>query len=184
MKFKLLIVVLLLLQIACKESSWNITSLTNQNFNEEALRKNKLTAIVFLVPGCPLSEAALLELKKLEDQFREKGYETLISIPGNLYDKQEIKAFVDSFEIQFPILLDVDAVLTKKLNATITPEYFLLDSSLNIIYQGAIDNKAFDNEYIRQEASIHYAEKAILEYFSNKKISVSKTKAVGCYIEL
>jgi hypothetical protein len=52
-----------------------------------------------------------------------------------------------------------------------------------ILYQGAIDNKALDNDIIRQEADMNFAEIAIKSIIENEKIEITKTKAVGCFIE-
>jgi hypothetical protein len=71
----------------------------------------------------------------------------------------------------------------KKYKATITPEVFLILSN-NVIYTGAFDDRAIDNEIIKQSASENYLYDAIKNTLEGKEVVNKKTKAVGCYIEL
>lgn len=182
---KYLYLFFLIFVIGCSNrNSWEISTIDLKKIKETELKKNKLNAFVFLAPGCPLSEASILELNKLDSKYRLENYRTYIVISGKLFSQKEISDFVDAFKISFPVLLDTSAFLMQKYNATITPEYFLLDNNLNVLYSGSIDNRAIDNDLIRQEAKNNFADKAIEEYLHDKNISIPKTKAVGCYIEL
>lgn len=175
----------LLLHNACTEpSSINkfIGSL-NGEINISEIHKHKYNALVFLSPECPLSEASLMELNRLQRLFENQNYSTKIIIPGNLFSKQEITLFKNRLNISFPILIDSSYYLTNYLKASITPEYFLVDENMIVLYSGAIDDRALDNDIIRQEATTKYAENAMLQLLKGNKIEYSKTKAVGCYIE-
>ena len=147
------------------------------------LHKQKINAIVFLAPGCPLSEASILELNRLDSLYSKNNYSTTIIIPGKLYTFEEVTEFKNNFDIKFSIVIDTNYYLTKLLNASITPEYFIVNENMVVLYQGAIDNRALDNDIIRQDATLNYAESAISSLISNKKIKQTKTNAVGCYIE-
>jgi hypothetical protein len=147
------------------------------------LHQYKMNSLIFLAPGCPLSEASLLELNRLDSLYSKHKYSTTIIIPGNLYSIQEIEEFKNVFNVKFRMVMDTNYYLTKLLNASITPEYFLVNENMVILYQGAIDNKALDNDIIRQEADMNFAEIAIKSIIENEKIEITKTKAVGCFIE-
>ena len=147
------------------------------------LHEQKINAIVFLAPGCPLSEASILELNRLDSLYSKNNYSTTIIIPGKLYSLEEVIEFKNNFNIKFRILVDTNYYLTNLLNATITPEYFIVNENMIVLYQGAIDNRALDNDIIRQVATLNYAESAINSLILNKKIKQTKTNAVGCYIE-
>lgn len=176
---------LLLVVFSCShKNSWELRTIDLKKIKESDLSKNNLTAIVFLAPGCPLSEASILELNKLDLKYRSKNYHTYVVIAGKLFSQEEVKDFVKTFNIAFPVLIDSNAILMNKYSASITPEYFLLDKYLNVLYSGSIDDRAIDNDLIRQESKNNFAERAIDEYLQNKNITIPKTNAVGCYIEL
>ncbi len=177
-------ILFLILISACSSPKWQVSTINKEMVSNIDIENANLSAIVFLAPGCPLSEASLLELNKLQKKYSAKNYQTYVCITGSLFNIDEIKAFVDTFDIQFKVLVDSNAFLMNYLGATITPEYYLLDKRAEIVYRGAIDDRAFDNEYIRPSVSVNYADSAIRQYFSNQNIKISQTKPVGCFIEL
>lgn len=183
-KVQLTIFIFLLLNISCTTPEWTIATQNGDEFSNLTFKNHELNAVVFLAPGCPLSEASIQTLNKLQKKYTSEKLATFIVVPGNLYTNEEVNAFIDTFAITLPVAIDTDAILVKKLKATITPEYFLLDKNMQVVYQGAIDDRAFDNEYIRQSARINFADSAIHQFLSKNKIAITKTKAVGCFIEL
>lgn len=155
----------------------------NGEINFSELHSHKYNALVFLSPECPLSEASLVELKRLDKLYNQENYSTKIIIPGNLYSKEEIVLFKERLTITFPIVIDTAYYITDYLKARTTPEYFLVDENMIVLYSGAIDDRALDNDVIRQEAKSMYAENAIKQLLIGNKIEQVKTQAVGCYIE-
>lgn len=170
--------------LSCVKPDWTIATNNGDEFSNLSFQTHDLNAIVFLAPGCPLSEASIQEINKLQSKFTSNKLATFIVIPGHLYSRNEVDSFINHFNITFPVLLDTTGLLVKKLNATMTPEYVLLDKKMQVLYQGAIDNRALDNDLIRQSATINFADSAIHQYLSGQKIKFTKSKAVGCYIEL
>lgn len=175
----------IILLTACKQKpEWTIPAVNGDELSNLTFKNHALNAIVFLAPGCPLSEASIQEINKIQDKYTSSKLATYIIIPGKLFSKKEVDDFVKEFKIELPVLLDTNAFLVNKFKATITPEFFLLDNKLNVLYSGAIDDRAFDNEFVRQEATINYADSAIREVIQKRKLKFVKTKAVGCFIEL
>jgi hypothetical protein len=175
---------LFIIGISCTKPDWTIATINGDEFSNLTFKNRGLNAIVFLTPGCPLSEGSILELNRLQEKYSFKNLATFIVIPGKLFTQKEITAFINTFNITYPVLLDTSAILVAKLNASMTPEYFLVDKDMKILYQGAIDDRAFDNEYIRQSATINYADSAINQAIKGISIKIPKTKPVGCFIEL
>ncbi len=169
---------------SCVKPDWTIATSNGDEFSNLSFQTHDLNAVVFLAPGCPLSEASILEINNLQSKFSSNKLATFIVIPGHLYTRNEVDSFINHFNITLPVLLDTTGLLVEKLNATMTPEYILLDKKMKVLYQGAIDNRALDNDLIRQSASINFADSAIHQYLSGQKIKFPKSKAVGCYIEL
>ncbi len=171
--------------ISCrqKESQLILNKLDGTEIKIADVNLSTYNAYVFLSPECPLSEASLLELNRLDSLFKMQGYASNIIIPGKLFSVDEINNFKNNYNVKFPIYLDTHYELCDWLKASITPEYFLLSEDFTLIYSGAIDDRALDNEVIRQSAKNRYAENAIQLLINNKPITITKTKAVGCYIE-
>lgn len=184
-KFELLLLFLALFLISCKNKpEWTIPAINGDELSNLTFKNHHLNAIVFLAPGCPLSEASIQEIIKLQNKYTAAKIATYIVIPGKLYSYKEVNQFVKTFNIELPVLMDTNAILVNKLNASTTPEYFLVDNNIKVLYSGAIDNRALDNELVRQSATVNFADSAIREILNKQKPKILKTKAVGCFIEL
>ena len=104
-------------------------------------------------------------------------------LPGNHYGEEEIRHFKDSFAFNLDIIADKDYGLSKKLSATITPEFFLLDSGYQVLYSGKFDDWATDLSQKKLKPSAHYFKDAIQAFSNGTKIEIDHVDPVGCTIE-
>jgi glutathione peroxidase-family protein len=153
-----------------------------QNFEWENF-KNKQFVFVFLSPDCPLSQKYTLTLKNIQKQFQQADIGFYAVFPGNLYTELEIGAFENRYQLGFNSIHDINFELTKKLDASITPEVFVLDEHLQTVYSGAIDNWYVSVSKKRGVISEHYLQDALAALRAAKEIKIKKTQAVGCLIE-
>lgn len=79
----------------------------------------------------------------------------------------------------FPYALDKDHMLADAFGATRTPEIFLFDSNMNLVYHGAIDDNANDANAVEED----YTVVAIDELISGSGIKTSETRSLGCTIK-
>lgn len=141
------------------------------------------TVVTFLGPECPLSENYTKTLNNLQKQFEPNKVRFVDVFSGTYYSEHAIDSFITLFDVQQPKYLDKDQTLTKKLQATITPECFIFDSNGKVVYSGAIDNWAVDLGQKRQVITEFYARDVLQALIEKKSIPYSKTQAVGCFIE-
>jgi hypothetical protein len=76
-------------------------------------------------------------------------------------------------------VVDKDHEVADAFGANRTPECFLFDKKLKLVYHGAIDNSPSDAAAITR---IHLQE-AINEMVAGKEISVKESRSVGCTIK-
>ena len=79
--------------------------------------------------------------------------------------------------------MNAKQTLTKQLEASVTPEVFLVNAKQKIQYQGMIDNQFYTLGKSRNVATEHYLKDAINAFLSNQPIKINTTQAVGCDIE-
>ncbi|MFA6262235.1 MAG: redoxin family protein [Bacteroidia bacterium] len=138
--------------------------------------------LVFLSPECPLCQNYTLTLNKLQDQFSPQV--TFIGIvPGIYFTNHSIRNFKQAYGVQFEIYRDPDKELTKRLGATVTPEVVVLNKEGRVLYQGRIDNWAYEVSRKRKLITQHDLQDALYALLNNKKVAIKKTKAIGCFIE-
>jgi thioredoxin-related protein len=76
-------------------------------------------------------------------------------------------------------VVDKDNQIADAFGANRTPECFLFDKNLKLVYHGAIDNSAGDATAVTR---IHLQE-AINEMIAGKEVTVKESRSVGCTIK-
>ena len=104
-------------------------------------------------------------------------------LPGSSYSHEEMDSFLNVYELPLDIIYDYDYSLVKKLKASITPEVYLIDGNNKVQYQGLIDNWLGELGRKRQFVSQYYLKDAIESFINGEEVSITKTKAIGCFIE-
>ena len=144
---------------------------------------NVLTVIYFLSPECPLCINYTLSLRQLDEHFGNDSLEFYGIFSKEWYFPQEVDEFTRKYGLAFTMLFDSDKALAATLNATVTPEVFVLNSRSEIVYSGKIDNWVNDLGKKKLEVSDHYLENALNSYLQGKEIGPKHTEPIGCLIE-
>jgi thiol-disulfide isomerase/thioredoxin len=152
----------------------------NQNF-DQITKKKEYTALMFMAPDCPLCMKLATPFSALSDSFPNVQFLAVYS--GIYYDPMEINMFATETQLKLPIFRDYHYEVAHQLNAGITPEFFLLDSNSNVLYQGMLDDRTEVIGTYKQTWSHHYLRDAIKASLAKNPIRVKKTDAVGCVLE-
>jgi len=156
--------------------------LTSDGNAVELLDNEKSTVVMFLSPDCPLCHSYSLSFNQLRERFsKEVNFFGILA--GDLYEKEEIDHYVDSFDFEAPIILDPDLELASTLDASVTPQVFLLDNEGSVLYNGKIDNWAISLGRKKLKADSLYLQWALEQHLHEQDIRIAKTKPVGCVIE-
>jgi peroxiredoxin len=78
----------------------------------------------------------------------------------------------------FPYVLDEGAALADAFGATTTPEVFLFDGDMTLVYRGAID----DNARSREAVENHYLRSALRAVGEGREVEPKITESKGCKI--
>jgi DNA-binding ferritin-like protein (Dps family) len=92
---------------------------------------------------------------------------------------QDMQQRAQSSNYQFYYALDEGAKLAEAFGATRTPDIFLFNSDMELVYTGAIDDDAKSAENVEQP----YLKNAIKDLVADKEINPKTTKALGCTIK-
>lgn len=82
-------------------------------------------------------------------------------------------------EYNFIYGMDEDHIIADAFGATRTPEVFLFDGNLQLVYHGAIDDNADD----RNGTNSRYLEEAISAIARGEKVQTTETELQGCTIK-
>jgi glutathione peroxidase-family protein len=143
--------------------------------------------VVFTCNHCPFAKAYESRIMALDKKFASKGYPVLAINPNDpntveedSYDNMVARAKEKNYS--FPYLIDETQDVAHAFGATRTPHVFIVqkENGKNILkYIGAIDNNSEDEK----SANLHYVEDAVNALLSNKPVTTTETKAIGCTIK-
>lgn len=160
-----------------------LSTLDGGSFETGRLRADSATLIWILSPECPLCHDYAYTFRAIEDSFQQKGIRVIGVFPGEFFSEQQIRMYCSRYLFDFPVLLDPDYRFIHQLSATTTPEVVLLNPEGRTLYQGAIDNWAYEVGRKRLEPTEHYLRNALEAYLAGQPVPLAQTKAVGCLIE-
>jgi peroxiredoxin len=150
----------------------------------------KLLAIVFESNHCPVSMLYETRIKKIYEDYRNKGVAVVAINPNNAgavrLDEQGYTDVTDSLpemkiraayrHREWPYLYDGETQSTAaKFGAVATPHIFVFDQDRKLQYQGHIDDNV--NESLVKSRDARVAIDALL---SGKPVPIQETRAFGC----
>ena len=109
------------------------TDSLNFSYIANIIDNYKGTVLLFFSPECPICQSQTKTINELFVQYEKDSIAFMLIFPGNYYSKKTIKRFINEYGISIPSLIDKDFQLTRKLNATVTPEAILIDNKGNRI---------------------------------------------------
>jgi peroxiredoxin len=143
-----------------------------------ALNSSNYVLVVFLSTECPFVQPYTDRLNSISNEYGSKGI-TMWGINANNTESIEtVKSHAEQKGYPFPVLKDFKNVVADMLEATRTPEVFLIGKDKTILYHGRID----DNRDA-EKVTTNDLRNALDEAIAGKDISVKNTKFFGCSIK-
>jgi len=139
---------------------------------------SKAVILMFIATRCPISNAYNPRIVKLYDDYHNKNV-VFIGINSNkLEDVEEVAEHAQKNKFMFPVLKDPNNVIADKYDAQVTPEVFVLNSNLEILYHGRIDDSQREDDVKTNDLR-----NALDEMLAGKSVSNKEIKAFGCTIK-
>jgi len=171
---KNLSLILLLSLFACGKKPMNA------NFSK-LIKVKEHTVIMFIAPDCPLCMTLSTPFSELSEKYTDIQFLAIYS--GKHYEPMEINMFATETKLKPRIFRDYDYEVAHQLGASLTPEFFLIDSSATILYQGAMDDRILELGSYKQQWDKHYLVDAIEATLAEKEVILKKTEPIGCILE-
>ena len=116
-----------------------------ENQNLEELKGEKGTLIIFMCNHCPFVKHVIDKLAELYEDYKGYGIE-FIGISANDVDNypddspEKMIEFQKERKFDFPYLYDESQAIAKAYDAACTPDFFLFDDKLDLVYRGQMDD--------------------------------------------
>lgn len=92
---------------------------------------------------------------------------------------EAMKSYADENGYKFAYVVDENSVFANACGATKTPDVFLFNSDMELVYKGAIDDSPKDASTVE----VPYLKNAIDNMVEGKPIDPGTTKSIGCSIK-
>ena len=143
------------------------------------------TVIMFICNHCPFVKHINPELTRLAHDYLLKNIR-FIAINANDIDTypddspENMKKTAEKEGYPFPYLFDETQEVAKAYQAACTPDFFVFDKQLMLVYRGQLDNSRPGNTLPLTGESIRNALDALLH---NQPVSQDQRPSIGCNIK-
>ena len=139
--------------------------------------------VVFLKPGCPVANYYHPTLRRLHADWGEAV--RLIPVhAGHAVTADEARTHRREYDVAGTVVVDPEQRLVRALDATTTPEAFVLTPDGRVRYRGRIDDVYVGFGQRRQQASDATLANAVAAVRAGREPTSPKTKPVGCRIRV
>jgi len=149
-------------------------------------QRSKGVLLMWVSWRCPISNNCNERHIKLAD-FCEKNNITFLGVNANsvYYDGTNEKVLEEARKagFNFPVLRDMNAIVTDMFGAAATPTAILIDNNRMLRYRGRIDDAHGWLGRPDKPITEHSLMNALNEYLAGKELSVTENRSVGCSIK-
>jgi hypothetical protein len=146
----------------------------------------ELCVIVFVTTTCPIANASIPSMKRLETVVDEAGGRILLVHPDSLVTSKAASRHAAERDLGMEILLDPEQRLARRLQASVVPEAFVLhrrDGAWTTRYRGPVDDLYAGIGRRRRAATTFHAADAVRSIRAGDTIATPVRTAYGCAIE-
>lgn len=143
------------------------------------------TVVLFISNHCPFVIHINTEIVKMANAYHQKGIQ-FIAISSNdasNYPQDAphlMKELAEKENYSFPYLYDETQQVAKAYNAACTPDIYLFDARLKLVYRGQIDSSRPGNGIPVTGIDLRSAMDSVLV---GKPISANQKPSIGCNIK-
>jgi thiol-disulfide isomerase/thioredoxin len=141
--------------------------------------KGKVVVLDFCSQECPYSRGVDEALTELANTYAEKGVVFLGVDSHKSTTPDQIKQYATDKKVPFPILKDGNNTYADVVGATRTPEFYILDKDLKLVYHGAFD----DRKVPEKRGETNYVRNALDDVLGGKPVRTPQVDAWGCTIK-
>lgn len=145
----------------------------------------KGTVVMFICNHCPFVKHVNAELVRMAKDYKSKGI-NFIAISSNDIENypqdspSKMKENAKDEGYIFPYLYDGSQQVAKAYKAACTPDFYVFDDSLSLVYRGQLDDSRPNNGKPVNGSDIRNALNAIL---NKQPIEKNQKPSIGCNIK-
>lgn len=160
-------------------------TISGKEFSLQQLKGSIVTVIMFICNHCPFVKHVNAGLIKIANDYKNKGI-SLIAVSSNDADNypedapDKMKEVARRLQYPFPYLYDETQQVAKDYNAACTPDLFVYDKNLQLVYRGQLDDSRPGNEIPVTGKDLRNALDCLL---NDRPVPAEQRASIGCNIK-
>lgn len=149
------------------------------------LKADRATVVMFICNHCPYVKHVNPELLRVVRDYQPRGV-AFIAISSNDAERypedgpEEMKRVAALLRYPFPYLYDQSQSAARAYQATCTPDLYLFDGALKLVYRGRLDGSSPGNKVPLTGADLRAALEAVL---AGRAPAAEQSPSMGCSIK-
>ncbi len=155
-------------------------TIKNYDGNSYTLSQNTggYTVVMFWSCECPFVQPYTERISNLAKEYSAQGV-TFWAINSNVTEPTDrVKEHATEKGYPFPVLKDDGNVVADQFNAQRTPEVFVIDKNMTLVYHGRIDNDKDASKVTSSDLKT-----ALDELIAGKPVTQATTVSFGCGVK-
>lgn len=175
-----------MLPLGTKAPDFTLTDAVTSNiFSLSDLKGEKGTVIMFLSNHCPFVKHVNDEIVRVANDYRVTGFGFVAIMSNNVEDTPDdhpdlMWKNARKYHYPFPYLYDQTQEVAKAYDAACTPDFYLFNSELKLIYRGQLDNSRPGNGIPVNGRDLREALDSVL---NNRNVPEPQKPSIGCNIK-
>jgi len=160
-------------------------TVTGEELSLEQARGEKATVVMFICNHCPFVIHVNEALVALANTYQKEGV-GFIAISSNDVENYPqdapdlMKETAQKLGYPFPYLYDKTQEVARAYDAACTPDFYLFDRNLSLVYRGQLDDSRPGNGIPVSGADLS---RAMDQLLGGKEISMDQKPSIGCNIK-
>lgn len=160
-------------------------TVSGQTLSLDELKGTKATVIMFICNHCPFVVHVNPEISKMGQEYQKKGIGFIAISSNDVYNYPEDAPHLMTKVAQqegysFPYLYDETQAIAKAYDAACTPDFYLFDEELKLVYRGQLDDSRPGNGLPLNGKDLRKSIDALL---MGLPIEAHQKPSIGCNIK-
>jgi peroxiredoxin len=158
---------------------------TGQTVSLDDFQDKNALLVIFMCAHCPFVKLVESELAAIGRDYADRGL-GMVAISSNDADNypddapELLKQQAERLHFNFPYLYDEEQQAAKAYRAACTPDLYLFDKEMKLVYRGQLDDARPGNETPVTGKNLRAAIDSVL---SGEPVTESQLPATGCNIK-
>ncbi|MCF6222384.1 MAG: thioredoxin family protein [Flavobacteriaceae bacterium] len=175
-----------MLPLGTKAANFLLLNTVNDQYQSlQELRGKKATVIFFICNHCPFVIHVNQELVKIANNFKEHDVSFIAVSSNDVINYPQdapvlMKKYALALKYPFPYLYDESQDIAKAYAAACTPDTYVFNNDLELVYRGQIDDSRPGNQIPVTGKDLRMTLQNVLD---GVKISTHQRPSIGCNIK-